>query len=176
MLITGGSQGSRTLKSSRRGKLAALEERSSSSDCIRPAPRRTKKSPAVSRLRRRRRDCCFPDGHAGAFAAADLVVSRAGMGAVSELAAAGKPSILVPLPTAGGPASVAQCPGIRSGRARAAGAGQRDDRTTSGGRSGSAVSSQDSQEMGNAARAPREARRGGARGGDSRNPFGARAI
>jgi UDP-N-acetylglucosamine--N-acetylmuramyl-(pentapeptide) pyrophosphoryl-undecaprenol N-acetylglucosamine transferase len=35
-----------------------------------------------------------------AFAEADMVVSRAGMGAVSELAAAGKPSILVPLPTA----------------------------------------------------------------------------
>ena len=35
-----------------------------------------------------------------AFAEADLIVSRAGMGAVSELAAAGKPSILVPLPTA----------------------------------------------------------------------------
>jgi UDP-N-acetylglucosamine--N-acetylmuramyl-(pentapeptide) pyrophosphoryl-undecaprenol N-acetylglucosamine transferase len=35
-----------------------------------------------------------------AFAEADLVLSRAGMGAVSELAAAGKPSILVPLPTA----------------------------------------------------------------------------
>ena len=35
-----------------------------------------------------------------AFAAADLIVSRAGAGAVSELAAAGKPSILVPLPTA----------------------------------------------------------------------------
>ncbi len=34
------------------------------------------------------------------FTEADLVVSRAGMGAVSELAAAGKPSILVPLPTA----------------------------------------------------------------------------
>jgi UDP-N-acetylglucosamine--N-acetylmuramyl-(pentapeptide) pyrophosphoryl-undecaprenol N-acetylglucosamine transferase len=34
------------------------------------------------------------------FAAADVVVSRAGMGTVSELAAAGKPSILVPLPTA----------------------------------------------------------------------------
>ena len=33
-----------------------------------------------------------------AFAEADIVVSRAGMGAVSELAAAGKPSILVPLP------------------------------------------------------------------------------
>lgn len=35
-----------------------------------------------------------------AFAQADLIISRAGAGAVSELAAAGKPSILVPLPTA----------------------------------------------------------------------------
>ena len=35
-----------------------------------------------------------------AFAEADIVVSRAGMGAVSELAAAGKPSILVPFPDA----------------------------------------------------------------------------
>jgi UDP-N-acetylglucosamine--N-acetylmuramyl-(pentapeptide) pyrophosphoryl-undecaprenol N-acetylglucosamine transferase len=35
-----------------------------------------------------------------AFAEADIVVSRSGMGAVSELAAAGKPSILIPLPTA----------------------------------------------------------------------------
>jgi UDP-N-acetylglucosamine--N-acetylmuramyl-(pentapeptide) pyrophosphoryl-undecaprenol N-acetylglucosamine transferase len=36
----------------------------------------------------------------GAFAEADIVVSRSGMGAVSELAAAGKPSILVPFPAA----------------------------------------------------------------------------
>lgn len=35
-----------------------------------------------------------------AFAEADIVVSRAGMGAVSEIAAAGKPSILVPFPAA----------------------------------------------------------------------------
>jgi UDP-N-acetylglucosamine--N-acetylmuramyl-(pentapeptide) pyrophosphoryl-undecaprenol N-acetylglucosamine transferase len=35
-----------------------------------------------------------------AYSEADIVLSRAGMGAVSELAAAGKPSILVPLPTA----------------------------------------------------------------------------
>jgi len=35
-----------------------------------------------------------------AFADADIIVSRAGAGAVSELAAAGKPSILIPLPTA----------------------------------------------------------------------------
>ena len=37
-----------------------------------------------------------------AFAAADLVVCRSGAGAVSELAAAGKPSILVPFPFAAG--------------------------------------------------------------------------
>jgi UDP-N-acetylglucosamine--N-acetylmuramyl-(pentapeptide) pyrophosphoryl-undecaprenol N-acetylglucosamine transferase len=36
----------------------------------------------------------------GAFASADVIVSRAGMSTVSELTAAGKPSILVPLPTA----------------------------------------------------------------------------
>ncbi len=35
-----------------------------------------------------------------AYAAADLVVSRSGAGAVSELAAAGKPSVLVPFPFA----------------------------------------------------------------------------
>jgi UDP-N-acetylglucosamine--N-acetylmuramyl-(pentapeptide) pyrophosphoryl-undecaprenol N-acetylglucosamine transferase len=36
----------------------------------------------------------------GAFAAADLVVCRAGAGAVSELAAARKPSVLIPFPFA----------------------------------------------------------------------------
>jgi UDP-N-acetylglucosamine--N-acetylmuramyl-(pentapeptide) pyrophosphoryl-undecaprenol N-acetylglucosamine transferase len=36
----------------------------------------------------------------GAFAQADLIVCRSGAGAVSELAAAGKPSILVPFPFA----------------------------------------------------------------------------
>ncbi len=35
-----------------------------------------------------------------AFAQADLVVCRSGAGAVSELAAAGKPSILIPFPFA----------------------------------------------------------------------------
>src|SRR5579863_442751 len=36
----------------------------------------------------------------GAFAQADFVVCRSGAGAVSELAAAGKPSILIPFPFA----------------------------------------------------------------------------
>jgi UDP-N-acetylglucosamine--N-acetylmuramyl-(pentapeptide) pyrophosphoryl-undecaprenol N-acetylglucosamine transferase len=42
----------------------------------------------------------FFDDMALRFAEADLIVSRSGMGTVSEIAAAGKPSILVPLPTA----------------------------------------------------------------------------
>ena len=42
----------------------------------------------------------FIDDMPAAFSRADLVICRAGAGTVSELAAAGKPSILVPLPTA----------------------------------------------------------------------------
>jgi UDP-N-acetylglucosamine--N-acetylmuramyl-(pentapeptide) pyrophosphoryl-undecaprenol N-acetylglucosamine transferase len=42
----------------------------------------------------------FITGMPAAFRAADLVVCRSGAGAVSELAAAGKPSILVPFPFA----------------------------------------------------------------------------
>jgi UDP-N-acetylglucosamine--N-acetylmuramyl-(pentapeptide) pyrophosphoryl-undecaprenol N-acetylglucosamine transferase len=42
----------------------------------------------------------FADDMPKLFAQADLVVSRSGMGTVSELAAAGRPAILVPLPTA----------------------------------------------------------------------------
>ena len=49
----------------------------------------------------------FIDDMPRAFAEADMVVSRAGMGAVSELAAAGKPSILVPFPGASDRASAA---------------------------------------------------------------------
>jgi UDP-N-acetylglucosamine--N-acetylmuramyl-(pentapeptide) pyrophosphoryl-undecaprenol N-acetylglucosamine transferase len=42
----------------------------------------------------------FFDDMPAAFAAADVVVSRSGAGAVAELAAAGKPAILVPFPFA----------------------------------------------------------------------------
>ena len=38
----------------------------------------------------------------GYFAAADLIIGRAGAGTVAELAALGKPSILIPLPLSGG--------------------------------------------------------------------------
>jgi UDP-N-acetylglucosamine--N-acetylmuramyl-(pentapeptide) pyrophosphoryl-undecaprenol N-acetylglucosamine transferase len=42
----------------------------------------------------------FIDQMPGAFEQADIVICRSGAGAISELAAAGKPSILAPLPTA----------------------------------------------------------------------------
>ncbi|HEX8985033.1 MAG TPA: undecaprenyldiphospho-muramoylpentapeptide beta-N-acetylglucosaminyltransferase [Bryobacteraceae bacterium] len=42
----------------------------------------------------------FIDGMPEAFAAADLVVCRSGAGAVAEIAAAGKPAVLVPFPFA----------------------------------------------------------------------------
>lgn len=42
----------------------------------------------------------FLDDMPAAFAAADLIIARSGAGAVAELAAAGKPSLLVPFPYA----------------------------------------------------------------------------
>jgi UDP-N-acetylglucosamine--N-acetylmuramyl-(pentapeptide) pyrophosphoryl-undecaprenol N-acetylglucosamine transferase len=42
----------------------------------------------------------FIDDMASAYSAADLIISRAGATTVAELAASGKPSILVPLPSA----------------------------------------------------------------------------
>jgi UDP-N-acetylglucosamine--N-acetylmuramyl-(pentapeptide) pyrophosphoryl-undecaprenol N-acetylglucosamine transferase len=44
----------------------------------------------------------FLDGMAAAMARADLVVGRSGAGAVAELAAAGRPSVLAPFPFAAG--------------------------------------------------------------------------
>jgi len=43
----------------------------------------------------------FIDDMASAIANADLVISRAGAGAIAELCAIGRPSILVPLPISG---------------------------------------------------------------------------
>lgn len=42
----------------------------------------------------------FIEDMAGAYASADLVVSRSGAGAIAELAAAGRPAILIPFPLA----------------------------------------------------------------------------
>jgi len=102
VLITGGSQGSRTLNEAARQswrlfKEAALPVRlihqtgSPMYAALAAGFRETGLSGEVSE---------FIRDMPGAFAQADFVVCRAGAGAVSELAAAGKPSMLIPFPFA----------------------------------------------------------------------------
>jgi UDP-N-acetylglucosamine--N-acetylmuramyl-(pentapeptide) pyrophosphoryl-undecaprenol N-acetylglucosamine transferase len=100
VLITGGSQGSRTLN-------CAAEESWPLWDRSRIRLIHQIGSRMYSELAPKFNESGMPGEVAEfltdmprAFSEADLVVSRAGMGAVSELAAAGKPSILVPLPGA----------------------------------------------------------------------------
>lgn len=100
VLITGGSQGSRTLNRAveeswplwEKDKVRLIHQTGSRTYAeIAPKFRESGVPGEISE---------FIADMPGAFAEADIVVSRAGMGAVSELAAAGKPSILVPLPGA----------------------------------------------------------------------------
>ena len=102
LLITGGSQGSRTLNQAARQswplfRNAGLPVRivhqtgAAGFDEIRDAFAQSGLDGEVTR---------FIADMPAAFAAADLVVSRSGAGAVSELAAAGRPSVLVPFPFA----------------------------------------------------------------------------
>jgi UDP-N-acetylglucosamine--N-acetylmuramyl-(pentapeptide) pyrophosphoryl-undecaprenol N-acetylglucosamine transferase len=95
VLITGGSQGSRTLNRAAQESWGAFRviHQTGSSAYEELAPK-FQEARAQGEIR------AFLDDMPRAFAQADLVVSRAGMSTVSELAAAGKPSILVPLPTA----------------------------------------------------------------------------
>ncbi len=104
ILITGGSQGSRTLNRAaeqswplwRKGSVRLIQQTGWRSGAVafedRAARFRASGIPGEMHP--------FFDDMPGAFADASLIVSRAGMGAVSEIAASGRPSILVPLPTA----------------------------------------------------------------------------
>jgi UDP-N-acetylglucosamine--N-acetylmuramyl-(pentapeptide) pyrophosphoryl-undecaprenol N-acetylglucosamine transferase len=102
LLITGGSQGSRTLNHAARESWPLFRQAGL-------AVRITHQTGAngFAEIRDAFAGCGiegeiapFISDMPAAFAAAHLVVCRAGAGAVSELAAAGKPSILVPFPYA----------------------------------------------------------------------------
>lgn len=104
VLITGGSQGSRTLNRAaeqswplwRKGSVRLIHQTGWQSGAVAFEDRlqRFRASGLPGEMH------AFLDDMPAAFAAASLIVSRSGMGAVSEIAAAGRPSILVPLPTA----------------------------------------------------------------------------
>jgi UDP-N-acetylglucosamine--N-acetylmuramyl-(pentapeptide) pyrophosphoryl-undecaprenol N-acetylglucosamine transferase len=102
VLITGGSQGSRTLNEAARGSWPLFRQSGLPVRIIHQSG-----PTAFEELRAAFADSglegevlpFIPDMPA-AFAEADLVVCRSGAGAVAELAAAGKPSILSPFPFA----------------------------------------------------------------------------
>jgi UDP-N-acetylglucosamine--N-acetylmuramyl-(pentapeptide) pyrophosphoryl-undecaprenol N-acetylglucosamine transferase len=102
LLITGGSQGSRTLNQAARQSWPLFRDAgfpvrivhqtgASGFEETRDEFERSGINGEVTR---------FITDMPSAFAAADLVICRSGAGAVSELAAAGRPSVLVPFPFA----------------------------------------------------------------------------
>lgn len=100
ILITGGSQGSRTLNEAASGSWSYFREAR--------FPVRFIHQTGVSAYAALAQKLAesgvegeaapFIDDMPAAFARADLIICRSGAGAVAELAAAGKPSILVPFP------------------------------------------------------------------------------
>lgn len=102
LLVTGGSQGSRTLNHAARDSWPLFRESSFPVRFILQTGRagfeELKKEFAAAGLEGEVR--AFIDDMPAAFASADLIICRSGAGAVAELAAAGKPSVLVPFPYA----------------------------------------------------------------------------
>jgi len=100
VLVSGGSQGARTLNEAVAGMLAAFEPEElqviwlAGKGGARMAHEAAHASPLTVR------SYGFLEDMAGACAAADLVVSRAGASSTAEIAVMGKPSILVPYPLA----------------------------------------------------------------------------
>jgi UDP-N-acetylglucosamine--N-acetylmuramyl-(pentapeptide) pyrophosphoryl-undecaprenol N-acetylglucosamine transferase len=102
ILITGGSQGSRTLNEAARASWP-LFKRSGLRVRFLPQAGAAAAAAVARDFEAAGMDgqvTAFIDNMPAAFAEADLVVSRSGAGAVAELAAAGKPSLLVPFPFA----------------------------------------------------------------------------
>lgn len=102
VLITGGSQGSRTLNNAARGSWPLFQKAGLPVRFIHQTG-----SPMFAELSQQFRGTGlegevteFIQDMPAAFAQADLIVCRAGAGAVSELAAAGKPAVLIPFPFA----------------------------------------------------------------------------
>lgn len=102
VLITGGSRGSRTLNRAAKESWALFQSAGAAVRIVHQTGAAgyaaTKAAFAATGLEGEVVD--FIDDMPAAFRSADLIVCRSGAGAVSELAAAGKPSVLVPFPFA----------------------------------------------------------------------------
>lgn len=105
VLVTGGSQGARTLNRAARESWPLFRAGGARVHMTLQCGRNDSEDELNSELARQGmagRVTAFLDDMPAAFAAADLIVCRAGAGAVAELAAAGKPGVLVPFPHAAG--------------------------------------------------------------------------
>lgn len=102
LLITGGSQGSRTLNQAARQSWTLFQSAGLPVRIVHQtgAPGHEEIRDEFARTGLDGEVVRFIADMPAAFAAADLVVCRSGAGAVSELAAAGRPSVLVPFPFA----------------------------------------------------------------------------
>lgn len=102
VLITGGSQGSRTLNQAARASWPLFREAGVSVRFIHQTgvPMYAELAADFAASGMIGDVVPFIGDMPAAFAQADLIVCRSGAGAVSELAAAGKPSVLVPFPFA----------------------------------------------------------------------------
>ncbi len=102
VLITGGSQGSRTLNQAARAAWAQLRQLGAGIYLIHQtgAAHIQELRPAFEAAGVPGEISDFIPDMSAAYARADLIICRSGAGAVSELAAAGKPSVLIPFPFA----------------------------------------------------------------------------
>jgi UDP-N-acetylglucosamine--N-acetylmuramyl-(pentapeptide) pyrophosphoryl-undecaprenol N-acetylglucosamine transferase len=102
VLITGGSQGSQRLNNTARQSWTLFRDSGLPVRIVHQTgiAMHRELADAFEKTGLKGEVCPFITDMPAAFAEADLVVCRAGAGAVSELAAAGKPSILIPFPFA----------------------------------------------------------------------------
>jgi UDP-N-acetylglucosamine--N-acetylmuramyl-(pentapeptide) pyrophosphoryl-undecaprenol N-acetylglucosamine transferase len=102
VLITGGSQGSQRLNNAARESWPVFQKAGLPIRFIHQTglPMQAELEKAFAATNLRGEIAAFIPDMPAAFAQADLIVCRSGAGAVSELAAAGKPSVLIPFPFA----------------------------------------------------------------------------
>ena len=104
LLVFGGSQGARRLNEAMRGVAGALTECRTRIQFLHATGERDREAVAAAYAAAGIRAVVLPfiEAMGAAYAAADLVICRAGATTVAELAALGKPAILVPFPHAAG--------------------------------------------------------------------------